>query len=52
MKSNKYIGNIYYIMWSILMIVVLSNVFIAILCTAYIRSTGRNEKGQPIYRNS
>jgi len=35
MKSNKYIGNIYYIMWSILMIVVLSNVFIAILCTAY-----------------
>lgn len=35
MKSNKYIGNIYYIMWSLLMIMVLSNVFIAILCNAY-----------------
>lgn len=35
MNSNKYIGNIYYIVWSLVMILVLSNVFIAILCDAY-----------------
>jgi len=35
MKSNRFIGNFYYIMWCLLMIMVLSNVFIAILCDAY-----------------
>jgi len=35
MRSSRYIGNIYYVLWSLLMIMVLSNVFIAILCNAY-----------------
>jgi len=35
LASNKFIGNTYYILWSVLMIMVLSNVFIAILCDAY-----------------
>jgi len=35
MDSNRWIGNVYYIVWSMIMILVLSNVFIAILCDAY-----------------
>jgi len=35
MTSNKFIGNIYYVLWSLVMIMVLSNMFIAILCNAY-----------------
>jgi len=35
MDSNRWLGNVYYIVWSMIMILVLSNVFIAILCDAY-----------------
>eukprot|EP01083_Nonionella_stella_P085164 236005_1 len=34
-NSNRFLGNLYYVIWSILIILILSNVFIAILSEAY-----------------
>merc|ERR1712129_125697 len=43
-NSNKFLGSLYYILWSILMILILANVFIAILSDAY--STISNEEDE------
>lgn len=37
--SNTFMGNLYYILWNIMMIVILVNVLIAILCDAYAEVT-------------
>jgi len=37
--SNTFVGNLFYILWNIMMIVILVNVLIAILCDAYAEVT-------------
>ena len=45
-NSNRFLGNLYYVIWSILMILILANVFIAILSEAYATiSTETDDEG-------
>lgn len=35
-NSNRMAGNLFYLLWSLMLLLVISNVFIAILCEAYV----------------
>ena len=49
-NSNRMLGNMFYVVWSILMIMILANVFIAILSEAYASISDDEDDGQPILR--
>merc|ERR1712154_389366 len=46
-NSNRFLGNFFYVIWSVLMILILANVFIAILSEAYATiSTETDDEGE------